>query len=93
MGQLSTRTLRSDEYGAFFDVFAAAFLDDALDTARDAYRGAFDPELTHGVFDGDELIGVAGRLELEITVPGPVPCRSPRSPRSASSPGTAGAAC
>ncbi|KAA5828752.1 GNAT family N-acetyltransferase [Saccharopolyspora hirsuta] len=74
MGELSTRRLRTDEYDAFFDVFAAAFLDDSLEAVRSTYGSAFRPELAHGAFDGDELIGCAGQLDQEITVPGPARC-------------------
>ncbi|MER7015670.1 GNAT family N-acetyltransferase [Saccharopolyspora sp. NPDC000359] len=74
MGELSTRRLRTDEQGDFFDVFAAAFLDDSLEAAREVCSSTFRAELAHGVFDGDELIGCAGRFDQEITVPGPAQC-------------------
>ncbi|MER7083561.1 GNAT family N-acetyltransferase, partial [Saccharopolyspora kobensis] len=71
MGELFTRSLRAGEAEAFFDVFSAAFLNDSLKSAHEAYGPAFRMEHAHGVFDGDEVIGGAARLEQEITVPGP----------------------
>ncbi|MDA3626761.1 GNAT family N-acetyltransferase [Saccharopolyspora sp. WRP15-2] len=74
MGELSARGLRADEYDDFFGVFSAAFLDDSLAASSEAYEDVFRAEFAHGVFDGDEMIGAAGRLEQEITVPGPAQC-------------------
>ncbi|MEU5851101.1 GNAT family N-acetyltransferase [Saccharopolyspora shandongensis] len=71
MADLTTRKLSTGDYESFFAVFTAAFLDDSRDPAMERYREVFDPSLAHGTFDGDELIGVAGRFSLDITVPGP----------------------
>ncbi|MEV0086989.1 GNAT family N-acetyltransferase [Saccharopolyspora sp. NPDC050642] len=71
MADLTTRKLSTGDYESFFAVFTAAFLDDSRDPAMERYREVFDTSLAHGTFDGDELIGVAGRFALDITVPGP----------------------
>ncbi|QIZ36324.1 GNAT family N-acetyltransferase [Saccharopolyspora sp. ASAGF58] len=72
MADLTTRSLSADDRDLFFDVFTAAFLDDSRDSPIERYRELFDPALAHGTFDGDEAIGVAGRFETGITLPGPV---------------------
>jgi predicted acetyltransferase len=74
MADLIARSLSADEYDSFATVFSDAFLEDSRSPVMQRYREIFDPTLANGVFDGDELIGVAGRLEMGITLPGPVQC-------------------
>ncbi|MDA3646488.1 GNAT family N-acetyltransferase [Saccharopolyspora indica] len=76
MGELSARGLRADESEAFFGVFSDAFLNDSLRSAAAGglYGPTFRLERAHGVFDGDVMIGGTGRIEQEITVPGPAQC-------------------
>ncbi|EME52821.1 GNAT family N-acetyltransferase [Amycolatopsis decaplanina] len=67
---LTLRTLTTDDLPAFSAMLARAFLTD--DTEGMQYREGlvFEPERSHGVFDGDQLIGTGELLTRRITVPG-----------------------
>ncbi|QUH00962.1 GNAT family N-acetyltransferase [Saccharopolyspora erythraea] len=67
MTDLTARTLQDSELDDYFDVFRAAFL---LDDELRHFRNVLDAGRSHGVFDGDELIGVASRLAPRLALPG-----------------------
>jgi predicted acetyltransferase len=68
---LSIRTIDAAELPAFKSVFAWGFLDDpALE--EDKWDRLLEPARSHAVFDGDEMIGTAGILTRELTLPGEV---------------------
>lgn len=67
---LRVRSLTSSDYDAFFSVFIGSFLDDTREAVREPWRKVFDPSGAHGVFDGEEMIGVSAFLRSAITLPG-----------------------
>ncbi|MEO6089511.1 MAG: GNAT family N-acetyltransferase [Umezawaea sp.] len=70
---LTIRTLGEDDYQAFSDVVAAAFLSDPDPSDAAFERPLYDLDRVHGVFDGSELIGSGAVLAREVTVPGAGP--------------------
>lgn len=69
---LSVHSLTHDDFERYYTVFAASFMEDRREQFREQVRDVFDPDRAHGVFDGDELIGVACMLSPEITLPGQI---------------------
>jgi predicted acetyltransferase len=67
---LTIRTLGEDDYQAFSDLVAAAFLADPDPSDAAFERPLFDLDRVHGVFDGPELIGSGAVLARRMTVPG-----------------------
>ncbi|MBE1579275.1 GNAT family N-acetyltransferase [Amycolatopsis roodepoortensis] len=67
---LTLRTLTTDDLPAFAELLASAFLTDPTEGLKHRERLVFEPDRTHGVFDGDDLIGVGELLTRKITVPG-----------------------
>lgn len=74
MTGLTTRELLPEDIDAFMAVSAGAFLHGEQDPAEQRYRALLEPARSHGTFDGAEMIGAATRLDVDITVPGEVPC-------------------
>jgi hypothetical protein len=70
---LTIRTLGEDDYQAFSDLVAAAFLQDPDPSNAALERPLYDLDRVHGVFDGTELIGSGAALPREMTVPGAGP--------------------
>ncbi|RSM77976.1 GNAT family N-acetyltransferase [Amycolatopsis sp. WAC 01375] len=70
---LTLRTLTTDDLPALSDMLARAFLSDPSDGFRHREGLVFEPDRSHGVFDGDELIGMGEILSRKITVPGSGP--------------------
>ncbi len=67
---LTIRTLTADDLPVFSAMLARAFLSDPSEGMRHREQLVFEPERSHGVFDGDELIGTGELLTRKITVPG-----------------------
>lgn len=67
---LTVHSLTHEDFDRYYAVFAASFMEDHSEHFREQVRNVFDPDRAHGVFDGDELIGVACLLSPEITLPG-----------------------
>ncbi|MEU4444429.1 GNAT family N-acetyltransferase [Actinosynnema sp. NPDC050801] len=67
---LTLRTLTAADLPEFQRVVDLAFLNDTADDQLERWRGLFEPERHHAVFDGDELIGGGGIQSREITLPG-----------------------
>ncbi|MDR7301024.1 GNAT family N-acetyltransferase [Haloactinomyces albus] len=67
---LTVHSLSHEDFERYYNVFAASFMEDRREHFREQVRDVFDPDRAHGVFDGDELIGVACMLSPEITLPG-----------------------
>lgn len=67
---LTIRTLTTDDLPAFAEILAGAFLSDPSDGLKHREGLVFEPDRSHGVFDGDELIGTGELLTRKITVPG-----------------------
>lgn len=66
---LSIRTITEADLPAFQEVMAWAFLSDPA--GEDSkWLKVLEPDRAHAVFDGDEMIGTAGILSRQITVPG-----------------------
>lgn len=70
---LSIRTIDRGEIPELRQVFAWAFLDEPGDDTK--WAPLLEPERSHAVFDGDEMIGTGGILSREITLPGEVQAR------------------
>lgn len=66
---LSIRTIDESDLPEFQRVMAWAFLDDPRGVDSKWIK-VIELDRTHAVFDGDELVGTAGILSREITVPG-----------------------
>jgi predicted acetyltransferase len=75
VSELTVRNVTEDEFDDVLHLFLAAFLQEFDDTDPEWLRNEFDPARMHGTFDGDELIGTAGILTRNMTLPGagPVP--------------------
>ncbi|MBB5808198.1 putative acetyltransferase [Saccharothrix ecbatanensis] len=67
---LTLRTLTADDLAEFQRVLDAAFLADTTEEELERWRGIFEPERHHAVFDGDELIGGGGIQTRDMAVPG-----------------------
>lgn len=70
---LTIRTLTTDDLPAFSEMLSRAFLLDHTDGQQHSEALVFEPERSHGVFDGDELIGTGEILTRKLTVPGAGP--------------------
>ncbi|NUT52435.1 MAG: GNAT family N-acetyltransferase [Saccharothrix sp.] len=70
---LTLRTLTAGELPDFQRVVNSAFLVDSAEDQLERWRGLFEPDRHHAVFDGDELIGGGGIQSRELTVPGAGP--------------------
>ncbi|MET0236051.1 MAG: GNAT family N-acetyltransferase [Kibdelosporangium sp.] len=75
MSELTVRTVTEDAFDDVLSLFMAAFLQEPADKDDEWFRNEFNPARIHGVFDGDEMIGTAGILTRDMTLPGagPVP--------------------
>ncbi len=71
--KLTVRTLTADDFPAFAEMLARAFLGDTNEVQRNREAMVFEPERTHCVFDGDELIGAGEILTRKVTLPGAGP--------------------
>ncbi|MEU3624473.1 GNAT family N-acetyltransferase [Amycolatopsis coloradensis] len=67
---MTLRTLTIGDLPAFAELLARAFNLDATENLKHREELVFEPERSHGVFDGGELIGVGEILTRKITVPG-----------------------
>lgn len=67
---LTLRTLTGDDLAACQRVLDSAFFFDGTEDDLYRWRDLFEPERHHGVFDGDELIGVSGIQSRDMTLPG-----------------------
>ncbi|GLZ34920.1 UPF0256 protein [Lentzea sp. NBRC 105346] len=70
---LSIRTLTYDDFPALSKVLAAAFQSEFKEENAERERRILEPDRTHGIFDGDEMIGVGGILTRDLTLPGAMP--------------------
>jgi predicted acetyltransferase len=70
---LTVRTLQAADADEVVEVVHHAFLADATPAARERELPMFEPGRFHGVFDSETMIGVAGILTRDLTVPGLVP--------------------
>lgn len=70
---LTIRTLTAGDLPAFSAMLAHAFLGDPSDERQRSEGLVFEPERTHAVFDGDELIGAGEILTRKLTLPGTGP--------------------
>ena len=66
------RALTSDDVAPLRRVLAGAFLTDLDETRPERVEHVLEFERTHGVFEGEDLIGVGAVLSREITLPGGV---------------------
>jgi predicted acetyltransferase len=75
VSELTVRNVTEDEFEDVLTLFMSAFLQELADHDHEWFRNEFDPARMHGVFDDDELIGTAGILTRDMTLPGagPVP--------------------
>jgi predicted acetyltransferase len=73
--QLTIRTLTDADLPAFSEVLASAFLSDHSEEFLAEERTAFEPARSHGVFDGETMIGTGQLLSRGVALPGtgPVP--------------------
>ena len=67
---LTARTLTADEIPALVSVVERAFLGNHGPDWAKMEIGLLEPSRTHGVFDGDELIGGGTILSRRMTLPG-----------------------
>jgi predicted acetyltransferase len=67
---LTIRTLADRDYQAFSRMLYSAFLQDPYDSDLRLERAVYDLDRVHGVFDGDEIVGSAGVLTRDVTLPG-----------------------
>ena len=70
---LTVRTLGADDGDRVAETLFDAFMSDLTPGARERELSVYEPGRYHGVFDGQTLIGVAGILTRDMTVPGLVP--------------------
>lgn len=70
---LTLRPLTTDDLPALSDMLARAFLSDPSEGFQHREGLVFEPDRSHGVFDGGELIGMGEILSRKITVPGSGP--------------------
>ena len=71
MSDLLVRTLTEEDWPEFSRVVAAAFLADLSDAELQRERAPWEANRSHGIYDGDRMLGGGGILTREITVPGP----------------------
>lgn len=67
---LTIRSLTTEEIPDLVSVVCAAFLDTPTPTGTAHEVALLEPDRTHGVFDGDELIGGGSILSKSMTLPG-----------------------
>ncbi|RZS31343.1 putative acetyltransferase [Herbihabitans rhizosphaerae] len=67
---LRLRSLTDDDFTAVDTLIQRAFLVDPPHGDRELVRALYEPERTHGVFDGDELAGTGAIMSKAITLPG-----------------------
>jgi predicted acetyltransferase len=70
---LTVRTLQAADADDAAEVVFHAFLADVTPGSRERELSVFEPGRYHGVFDSETMIGVAGMLTRDLTVPGLVP--------------------
>jgi predicted acetyltransferase len=70
---LAARTLTAEEVPALIHVVDRAFLKDSDPARTESIRQLMEPTRTHGVFDGDELIGGGTMQDRRMTLPGAGP--------------------
>lgn len=66
------RAVRADEMDAFFDATALPFADFDDAAERAVLRELLPPSQTLAAFDGPKIVGTAGMLGLDMTLPGTV---------------------
>jgi predicted acetyltransferase len=73
--QLTIRTLTDADLPTFSEVLASAFLMDHNEDFLAEERSVFEPSRSHGVFDGETMIGTGQLLSRRLVLPGagPVP--------------------
>lgn len=74
--QLTIRTLTDADLPTFSEVLASAFLMDHTDEFLGEERAVFEPARSHGVFDGDTMIGIGQAMSRRIVMPGAEPVRA-----------------
>lgn len=70
---LTVRTLRAADADDVAEVLYQSFLVDVTPAGKERELSVFEPGRYHGVFDSETMIGVAGMLTRDLTVPGLVP--------------------
>lgn len=70
---LHARTLTDADWDALFPVTEGAFLADIRPEDEARHRAVFEPERFHGVYDADLVVGGAGILTRNLTLPGSEP--------------------
>ncbi len=71
MTDLTIRPITDEEYPAFVKAFMDGFAEDIpADDFPSYIRTNLPPELTLAAFDGDDIVGTFGGLDLTLTVPG-----------------------
>lgn len=73
--QLTIRTLTDADLPTFSELLASAFLMDHTDDFLTEEGSVFEPARSHGVFDGETMIGIGQAMSRRIAMPGagPVP--------------------
>jgi predicted acetyltransferase len=67
---IEIRTAHPDDLDAMFERASEGFAGSYTPEQREAWRGLFELDRFRNAWDGDELVGVAGSLEKELTLPG-----------------------
>lgn len=71
MTDITIRPITEDEYPAFVKAFMDGFAEDLPSEDFPSYiRTNLPPEKTLAAFDGDDIVGTFGGLDLVLTVPG-----------------------
>jgi len=70
---LTVRALDANDGDRLVEVLMHAFLADVTPSLRERELVVFEPGRYHGVYDSETMIGVAGMLTRDLTVPGLVP--------------------
>lgn len=73
MADLTARTLTDADWPAFADLLGQAFLADLTEAEREREREPWEPQRSHGIYDGERLLGGGGLLTRALIVPGPAP--------------------
>jgi predicted acetyltransferase len=68
--QLTIRTLTDEDLTTFSEVLASAFLIDHSEEFLGEERAVFEPARSHGVFDGETMIGTGQLLSRRVVLPG-----------------------
>lgn len=69
---LELRTATDDDLGPLVKLASNAFLKDAEEGYEEYIRPIWEPDRTHVMTDGERLVGTAGVLTRDMTVPGAV---------------------